>query len=76
MSRSLPDLIRDFEDDPDNWEVAKVDVQPSTNKKNIGGSSVQEVLRNKSTGEEMVRHTILKPNGKPFAAPHFRPKWK
>jgi len=54
----------------------KTDAAPSPNRKNKGGISVQELLRHKTTGEEIVRHSILKPDGMPFAESHFRPHWK
>jgi hypothetical protein len=76
MSRPLRELITDYEADPGQWEVVRTETVPSTNRRNPGGSSVQELLRHKATGEEMVRHSILKPDGTPFAAPHFRPDWK
>jgi hypothetical protein len=44
--------------------------------RNKGGTSLQELLRNEETGEEIVRHTLLKPDGSIFEAPHFRPFWK
>lgn len=37
---------------------------------------VQELLRNTDTGEEIVRRTLLNPDGTLFEAPHFRPFWK
>jgi hypothetical protein len=72
MARPLSDLIQDYESDPLQWEVVQKEVEPSTNIRNKGGSSVQEVLRHKTTGEEMVRHLLLRPNGKLFRKPHFR----
>jgi hypothetical protein len=76
MSRPFPDLVKDYQTDPTQWEVVQTETVPSTNKRNRGGSSVQELLRHKTTGEELVRHTLLKPDGTLFAAPHFRPSWK
>lgn len=76
MSRPLSELIKDFEADPEQWEVVQTEVEPSTSKRNQGGSSIQELLRHRTTGEELVRHTLRKPNGKLFAKPHFRPTWK
>jgi hypothetical protein len=75
MSRPLQELIKDFDADPAQWEVIRTEVVPSTNVRNRGGTSVQELLRHRTTGEEMVRHTLLKPDGTVFAAPHFRPHW-
>jgi hypothetical protein len=76
MSRPLGDLIRDFEFDPSQWEVIKTDSRPSTNMRNKGGQSIQELFRHRVTGEEMVRHTIVRADGSVFAHPHFRPHWK
>jgi len=76
MNRSFTDLVQDYENDPTQWDIVKTEIKPSTNKRNRGGSSVQELLRHTNTGEELVRHTILKPDGSIFAAPHFRPYWK
>ena len=74
MSRPFKELLDDFQQDPTPWEVVQSDVQPSTNTRNRGGSSIEDLLRHMTTGEEMVRHTVLKPNGTIFRAPHFRPK--
>ena len=76
MSRPLADLIKDFEADPTQWEIVKIEVAPSTSWRNRGGSSVQELLRHKVTCEEVVRHTLLRPDGSVFADSHFRRDWK
>ena len=76
MSRSLRELIENYKADPAQWEVINREVLPSTARRNRGGSSIQELLRHKATGEEMVRHTLLRPDGTLFADPHFRPDWK
>jgi len=76
MPRPFQELIDDYDADPSHWEVVQVQVESSRNVRNKGGSSVQELLRHKSTGEEMVRHLLLRPDGRPFAPPHFRPHWK
>jgi hypothetical protein len=76
MKRSLAELIEDYEADPANWQIVRTQVVPSSNKRNPGGSSLQELLRHQATGEEMVRHTLLKADGTIFAIPHFRPDWK
>ena len=76
MTRPFAELIRDYEDDPTRWEVVRAETLPSTNRRNRGGTSVQELLRNKMTGEEIVRHTLRRANGSPFNPPHFRALWK
>jgi len=76
MSRPISELIEAYEADPTPWEVIRTEVQPSTNRRNKGGTSVQELLRHRITGEEMVRHALRRPDGSLFAAPHFRPNWK
>jgi hypothetical protein len=76
MNRPLRELIKDFEGDPDRWEVVKIESAPSTNLRNRGGATIQELLRHKKTGEEMVRHTLRKADGALFSTPHFRPMWK
>lgn len=76
MSHPFADLIRDYEADPTRWEVVQVDVKPSTNVRNRGGTSTQEVLRNRNTGEVIVRHTLRRADGSTFAPPHFRPTLK
>jgi len=76
MSRPLAELIRDYEKDPTQWEVIRTEVVSSTNMRNRGGSSVQELLRHGATGEEMVRHSLQRPDGSAFQQPHFRPHWK
>jgi hypothetical protein len=76
MSRSFADLIRDYEADPARWEVVQVDMKPSTSVRNRGGTSVQAVLKNRDTGEVVVRHTLRRTDGSNFAPPHFRPSLK
>ena len=76
MSRPLAELIQDYENDPGQWEIIRTEIVPSTNARNRGGSSIQELLRHKTTGEQMVRHTLLRPDGSVFSPPHFRPNWK
>jgi hypothetical protein len=76
MARPFRELLDDYAADPSQWEVVKTETVPSTNLRNRGGTSVQELLRHKGTGEELVRHTLLKPDGTVFDPPHFRPDWK
>jgi len=76
MSRPLEELTRDYDADSTQWEVIRTAVLPSTNRRNRGGSSVQESLRHRITGEEMVRHTLLRPDGRVFRPAHFRLAWK
>jgi hypothetical protein len=76
MSRSLTDLIKDYESNPAQWEIIRTEAVPSTNRRNRGGLSIQELLRHRTTGEQMVRHTLRRADGTIFAAPHFRPDWK
>ncbi|HEV3257444.1 MAG TPA: hypothetical protein VG013_11225 [Gemmataceae bacterium] len=76
MTRPLRELIKDHEADPTPWHVVRTEVVPSTVRRNRGGSSVQELLRHNVTGEEMVRHTLLKPDGTVFEDAHFRRAWK
>jgi hypothetical protein len=76
MSRPLSELILDYDADPTHWDVVRTDMTASTNRRNRGGSSIQELLRHKMTGEEMVRHTLRKADGSLFAPSHFRPQWK
>jgi hypothetical protein len=76
MSRSVKELINDYDSDPSQWELIRTESVPSTNRYNIGGTSVQELFRHKGTGEELVRHTLLRPDGSLFDKPHFRGYWK
>jgi hypothetical protein len=76
MSRPLDELIQDHDADSTQWEVIRTEALPSTNRRNRGGLGVQELLRHKTTGEEIVRHTLLRPDGKVFRRPHFRLGWK
>jgi hypothetical protein len=76
MARPFRELLDDYNADPSQWEVVKVERVPSTNMRNRGGTSVQELLRHRVTGEELVRHTLLKPDGTVFDPPHFRRTWK
>jgi hypothetical protein len=76
MNRPLRELIQDYESDPTQRDVVETVTAASTGRRNRGGTSIQERLRHKATGEEMVRHTLLKPDGTIFAHPHFRRDWK
>lgn len=76
MSRPFREMIKDYEADPTQWEIIKTETVPSTGRRNRGGLSKQELLRHKVTGEELVRHSLLKPDGSEYAAGHFRRDWK
>jgi hypothetical protein len=76
MPRSFRELLDDYAADSSQWEVVKTEIVHSSNARNCGGTSIQELFRNKMTGEEMVRHTLRGPDGGLFASPHFRPSWK
>lgn len=76
VPRPFGELIKDAAANPSKWEVVKKEVLASTNMRNKVGTSVQELLRNTETGEEIVRHTLLKPDGTVFEPSHFRPFWK
>ncbi len=76
ISRPIGELITDITTNPSVWQVVKKEIIASTNVRNVGGTSVQELLRNTETGEEIVRHTLLKANGSLFEIPHYRPSWK
>jgi len=76
MSRPLEELIQDYDIDSTQWEVIRTESLPSINRRNQGGTSVQELLRHKATGEEMVRHSLLRADGRFFRRPHFRLVWK
>ena len=51
MPRSFGELIKDAAAKPSNWEVVQKEVLASTNMRNKGGTSVQELLRNTETGK-------------------------
>ena len=53
MGRPFAELLRDLEEHPELWEVVRVDTVPSVNRRNRGGTSVQELMRHKTTGEEL-----------------------
>jgi hypothetical protein len=74
--RPFSEILNDFEATPSKWNLIKKETVPSTNVRNRGGSSVQELFENQETGEQIVRHTLLKPNGTIFEPPHCRPGWK
>lgn len=76
MDRPLQDTVKDFEDNPTEWELIRTESVPSTRRRNRGGTSVQEQFRHRATGEEIVRHTLLRPSGMTFGRTHFRRDWK
>src|SRR6266508_1625196 len=76
MNRTLRALIEDYEREPNHWEIVQTQSAPSTSRRNRGGASVQELLRHRLTGEEMVRHTLRKSDGSLFSPAHYRPQWK
>jgi hypothetical protein len=76
MTRPLPELVEDYRANPEDWELIRRGVVPSTRRRNRGGTSVQELFRHRTTGESVVRHTLVRPNGRLFGAPHFRDAWK
>ena len=73
--RPFRTLIQDAQARPGNWRVVRTETVPSTNLRNRGGTSMQELLRNIETGEEIVRHTLFRADGRVFEAPHFREYW-
>ena len=75
MARTFSDLVKDYENDPTQWEVIRSETVPSTTRRNRGGTSIQELLRHRASGEEMVRHTLVKPSGD-ILDRHFRRTWK
>lgn len=74
MDRPFRELLEDYAGNPAQWEVVQTNIEPSTNLGNKGGSSITEILRHRSTGEEMERHTVMRPNGQIYRDPHLRPK--
>ena len=74
--RPFRELLDDILGDSSGWEVVKSESVPSSNRKNPGGTSLQELLRHRDTGEEIVRHTLFRPDGSLFDPPHYRPAWK
>jgi hypothetical protein len=63
QGRPSRELLDDIHNDPTQWEVVKSQSVPSTNRRNPGGTSFQELLRRRDTGEEIVRHTLFRPDG-------------
>jgi hypothetical protein len=76
FSRTINEIIKDAINNSSKWRVIRSEKIPSNNMRNKGGTSLQELLQNNETGEEIVRHTIFKPDGTIFEKPHFRPFWK
>jgi hypothetical protein len=74
--RPFRELLDDIQNDPSRWEFVRSESIPSSNRRNTGGTSLQELLRNRATGEEIVRHTLFRPDGSIFDPPHYRPIWK
>jgi len=74
--RPFKELLENVESNPLKWKIVKTEVLPSTNIRNKGGTSVQELLENEETGETIVRHTLNKADGSVFEESHYRPFWK
>jgi hypothetical protein len=74
-STSIGQKIKEFGSNPSKWEVVKTETVPSTRLGNAGGTSMQELLRNSDTGEELVRHTLFRANGSEIGSAHFRNYW-
>jgi hypothetical protein len=74
--RPFGELVDDYAANPLRWRVIRTERKPSTNARNRGGISVQEVLENVDSGETLVRHTLLTADGSIFQPTHFRPYWK
>jgi hypothetical protein len=75
-TRPFNEIIKDFNANPSKWKLIKEQSLPSTNLRNKGGHSLQELFRNEETGEEIVRHTLFRADGSIFELPHPRPYWK
>jgi hypothetical protein len=70
--RPFVDRLKDATANPSRWKVVRSISEASTNLRNKGGRSLQEILRNEETGETIIRHTLLKPDGTIFEPAHFR----
>lgn len=70
--QTFKDKIKDFSENPDNWEKTEDSEVESTNIRNRGGTSLEEEFTNKLTGEKLWRHTLKNRYGKPIEEPHFR----
>ncbi len=62
--------IKDVMTNPDNWEkIGELTEKPPTG----GGESKREWWKNKITGDELEKHVLTKPNGRPMNKNH--PHW-
>ncbi len=70
--RPFVNRLSDATANPSRWKVVRSISEASTSIRNRGGRSLQEILRNSETGETIIRHTLLKPDGSIFDPAHFR----
>ena len=52
--------------------TGEVEIEPSTQRGNRGGESIQEVFIDEN-GNLWTRHTVVDKNGRPVEKPHYRP---
>lgn len=71
--RPFAERLKDVTANPSKWKVLRSVSEASSNIRNKGGRSLQELLRNEETGETIVRHTLFRANGSIFEPSHFRP---
>lgn len=71
--RSLSDRISDFRANPQDWERVSSSAVPSTNRRARGGVSIENVYRNKTTGETIHVHDVFDSSGNQIPKhPSFR----
>ncbi len=70
---SFEDDLREIMDNPSDWEITNRSIEKSSNKRNKGGLSIEEEITNKVTGRKIYQHTLVRPDGGLYEAPHYRP---
>jgi len=76
VNRSFEEKLRDFETDPDSWELISAHSEFASRKGSRRlGVSMQAIYRHRRTGETMTRHTVTDDRGR-IVDDHFRPDYK
>lgn len=76
--RTFREKLADYECEPDQWETVATHSDKASRKgARRHGTSVQQIYKNKNTGELIVRHTVIDNTGRTVddhLRPHYKPR--